>query len=80
MLELALPPQKITETSLSQSGADLNRFVDSVLQTIYHTSATLGGAFARRKIVFTSFHPDICTALNWKQPNCEFSEPSSAPS
>ena len=24
-----------------------------------------------RSIVFTSHNVDICTALNWKQPNCE---------
>jgi CDK inhibitor PHO81 len=31
---------------------------------------------SRRKIVFTSFSPNVCTALNWKQPNCKFILPN----
>ncbi|KAF9263664.1 hypothetical protein L218DRAFT_959194 [Marasmius fiardii PR-910] len=49
---------------------DLNRVVDSVLKTIYQTSVSLSGsAPVRRRIVFTSFSPDVCAAINWKQPN-----------
>lgn len=48
--------------------------MDAVLRTIYHTSAALGGAYSRRRIMFTSFCPDACSALNWKQPNCKSSE------
>jgi hypothetical protein len=50
---------------------DLNEAVDSVLRTIRQTSSALGGAFARRRIAFTSFSPEACVALNWKQPNCQ---------
>jgi len=71
MFEVALPPRNITEVNSFGRQVDLNRFVDSVLQTIYHASTTSGGPPARRKIIFTSFYPDICVALNWKQPNCE---------
>lgn len=45
----------------------VNDFADAVLRTIYHTLDEAG----RRRIVLTSFSPDICAALNWKQPNCE---------
>jgi len=47
----------------------MNNFVDSVLRTIYHPSVTPGRSFARRRIIFTSFCPDVCAVLNWKQPN-----------
>jgi hypothetical protein len=54
----------------------LNQVVDSVLKAVYATDTTpdkedaSGGR--RRKIVFVSYHPDVCSALNWKQPNCEY--------
>lgn len=70
--ELAYPSSKIRQTRPLKHQLDLNCFVDAVLRTIYHTSAALGGsASSRRRIIFTSFCPDVCSALNWKQPNCE---------
>jgi len=68
-LELAYPTSTIRKAHSLRHQLDLNSFVDAVLRTIYHTSATLGGAYARRRIVFTSFCPDACGAVNWKQPN-----------
>lgn len=69
--ELAYPSSKIRQTRSLRHQLDLNCFVDAVLRTIYHTSAALGGSFSRRRVIFTSFCPDACSALNWKQPNCE---------
>ncbi|KAG9317170.1 cyclin-dependent protein kinase inhibitor [Chiua virens] len=63
-LELALPPSQ-----LNARPPELNLSVNSVLRTIRQTSSSLGGAFARRRIAFTSFSPQVCAALNWKQPN-----------
>jgi len=68
-LELAYPTSKIRKAQSLRHQLDLNSFVDAVLRTIYHTSAMLGGAYSRRRIVFTSFCPDACGAVNWKQPN-----------
>ena len=51
------------------SQLDLNDAANSVLRTVYDTSA-LEGQMGRRPVVFTSFAPDVCAALNWKQPNC----------
>ncbi|KAF8211453.1 cyclin-dependent protein kinase inhibitor [Mycena galopus ATCC 62051] len=65
-LELAYP-QRAVRAQSSGYRLQLNSFVDSVLRTIYSTSGSVG---ARRRIVFTSFSPDVCAALNWKQPNC----------
>jgi Glycerophosphoryl diester phosphodiesterase family len=36
--------------------------VDSVLKICYDHSN-------RRSIIFSSFHPSLCSILNWKQPN-----------
>ncbi|KND03503.1 uncharacterized protein SPPG_00987 [Spizellomyces punctatus DAOM BR117] len=41
---------------------DINTFVDAVLQIVYDQ-------VAHRSIIFMSFNPSICTAINWKQPN-----------
>ena len=41
---------------------DINEFVDAVLTTIYEQT--------KSAVIFSSFNPSICMALNWKQPNC----------
>ncbi|KAJ7068001.1 hypothetical protein C8F01DRAFT_585539 [Mycena amicta] len=60
-LELAYP-QRSVRAQTAGYRLQLNAFVDSVLRTIY-------GPLPRRRIVFTSFSPDVCSAMNWKQPN-----------
>lgn len=45
---------------------EVNLFVDSILHVVYEAGKTNPG----RKIIFSSFDPTVCTALNWKQPNC----------
>lgn len=49
---------------------EVNEFVDRVLAGIYDAGRSSGSSQSR-KIVFSSFEPTVCTALNWKQPNCE---------
>nr|XP_031857790.1 uncharacterized protein CI109_006812 [Kwoniella shandongensis]KAA5524862.1 hypothetical protein CI109_006812 [Kwoniella shandongensis] len=44
---------------------EVNDWVDSVLQRVYEAGKISPG----RKIIFSSFDPTVCTALNWKQPN-----------
>jgi CDK inhibitor PHO81 len=46
-------------------GFNTNTLVDYVLRTVYE-------APTRRKVVFSSPNPNICAALNWKQPNCKW--------
>ncbi|KAF7301526.1 Cyclin-dependent protein kinase inhibitor [Mycena indigotica] len=60
-MELAYP-QRSVRAQTAGYRLQLNTFVDSVLRTIY-------GPLPRRRIVFTSFSPDVCSAINWKQPN-----------
>ncbi|KAK2607431.1 hypothetical protein N8I77_006103 [Diaporthe amygdali] len=54
----------------------LNSFVDSVLGIVFDharvqraQSQQSGGSAAVRSVVFSSYSPSVCTALNWKQPN-----------
>ncbi|RDB20514.1 Ankyrin repeat protein nuc-2 [Hypsizygus marmoreus] len=68
-LELAYPTQTTRKRLSIGHRLDVNEFVDAVLRNIYHASASLDAPYSRRKIVFTSFSPDMCTVVNWKQPN-----------
>lgn len=47
---------------------EVNHFVDTVLHTVY--AAGTQSRQQSRKIIFSSLSPTVCTALNWKQPNC----------
>ncbi|KAI0755453.1 cyclin-dependent protein kinase inhibitor [Irpex lacteus] len=67
-LELAYPSTSIQERHSIRHQVPLNDVVDAVLRTIYDITS-LEGHVGRRNVVFTSFSPDICSALNWKQPN-----------
>jgi glycerophosphoryl diester phosphodiesterase len=47
---------------LHLSPPDLNSFIDNVLQSVYDFSNN-------RSLIFSSFNPQVCTIMNWKQPN-----------
>ena len=51
----------------------INNFADAILKDVFdHARVTRQqNSDFMRSIVFTSYTADICTALNWKQPNCE---------
>ena len=55
--------------------ADINTFADAILTVVFdHARASRErNPDFMRSIVFTSYNANICTALNWKQPNCKFS-------
>ena len=55
---------------------NINNYADTILKDVFdHARATKEqNPDFMRSIVFTSYNPDICTALNWKQPNCGFSK------
>jgi glycerophosphodiester phosphodiesterase len=50
------------EHEMDTYAVELNSFVDTVLKKVYD----LGGD---RNIIFSSFHPDICLLLSFKQPS-----------
>lgn len=66
-LDIAYASCSIRERHMLNHGhtLDLNCFVDAVLKAVYQTLPLQ----PRRRIVFGSFNPDVCAALNWKQPN-----------
>lgn len=70
-----LYPSAAEEQSLSMSSlADINTFADSILTVVFdHARASRErDPDFMRSVVFSSYNPNICTALNWKQPNCKF--------
>lgn len=75
-VELNIHYPKISE-SHSPSKYDLNSCVDSILGTVFEHSRTLRqiALGASRAIVLSSYNTNICTALNWKQPNCMLFSP-----
>ncbi|ODQ78582.1 hypothetical protein BABINDRAFT_9346 [Babjeviella inositovora NRRL Y-12698] len=56
---------------LLNSVRNSNKFIDAILTNIFTHIRALkeAGTVASRSIVFSSSNPDICTILNWKQPN-----------
>ncbi|OJJ44827.1 hypothetical protein ASPZODRAFT_2112022 [Penicilliopsis zonata CBS 506.65] len=67
-----LYPSSIGEQSFDMSClADVNSFADAILTDVFnHARITRDqNPDFMRSVVFTSYNSDICTALNWKQPN-----------
>ncbi|KAK7547255.1 Glycerophosphoryl diester phosphodiesterase family-domain-containing protein [Phyllosticta citricarpa] len=50
------------EHEMDTYGVELNSFVDTVLEKVYDLGIN-------RNIIFSSFHPDICLLLSFKQPS-----------
>jgi CDK inhibitor PHO81 len=69
---LCLEVARLPHPTPDQHPSNINASVDSVLRTIYQRRPDVSGNGRRRRIVFTSFSPDVCAAVNWKQPNCRF--------
>ncbi|KAK3170906.1 hypothetical protein OEA41_002990 [Lepraria neglecta] len=68
----ALFPTIAQERALGLSPSqNINIYADTILKDVFdHARATKEqNPDFMRSIVFTSYNPDICTALNWKQPN-----------
>ena len=57
---------------------NINNFVDTILKDVFdHARVTREQTpDFMRSIVFSSYNTDICTALNWKQPNCKVTHSS----
>lgn len=71
-----LYPSGSEEKALDMTSlADVNSFADAILTDVFDHArvAREKSPDFMRSLVFTSYNPNICTALNWKQPNCKFS-------
>ena len=53
---------------------NINDFADAILQDVFEHARNTKEQTPdfMRSIVFSSYNVDICTAVNWKQPNCKF--------
>lgn len=55
-------------------GTDVNSFIDTILANVFSHVDELKSrtvVTTARSIIFSSSNPTLCTALNWKQPNCK---------
>lgn len=66
-LEVRYPTRSDVRRLRLHNILEVNEFVDCILSTVYETIQS--GQMEHRRIVFSSFNPVVCTALNWKQPN-----------
>ncbi|KAL8974194.1 MAG: hypothetical protein Q9197_001568 [Variospora fuerteventurae] len=57
------------EHDMDTYAVELNSFVDTVLDTVYTHLGSSGAGDNRRPIIFSSFNPDICLLLSFKQPS-----------
>ncbi|KAJ9059600.1 phosphate system positive regulatory protein pho81 [Entomophthora muscae] len=69
----ALPPALgvCLEVSYSahDSGLSIDYAADAILDVVYAHVREFAPQHPQRAFIFTSFHPSVCNALNWKQPN-----------
>lgn len=65
----AAEEQELNMTSLK----DVNTFADAILTEVFdHARVTRDQTpDCMRSVALTSYNANICTALNWKQPNCK---------
>ena len=72
MLHVAYPECDRRDELCMGRCADVNSYVEAILKTVYQASASLGSTpHSRRRFAFMAHSPSVCTALNWKQPNCK---------
>ncbi|XHG00506.1 hypothetical protein AWENTII_003952 [Aspergillus wentii] len=67
-----LYPSPTEEQTLGMTSlTDVNSFADAILTDVFDHArvARDKNPDFMRSVVFTSYNPNICTALNWKQPN-----------
>lgn len=59
------------EANSSTAADDVNEFADAILSVVFdHARAQRAEKpDSVRSVVFSSYNPTLCTALNWKQPN-----------
>ena len=73
-IEVVYPSVAEEERMSLSPTLDINTCADTILEEVFsHARAVKEhNPDFMRSVVFTSYNPDICTALNWKQPNCKF--------
>ena len=67
-LDVLYPSSADVRGNPSLPKIEVNHFVDAILHAVYRAGTQ--NRQQSRKILFSSRSPTVCTALNWKQPNC----------
>ncbi|RDL39039.1 SPX-domain-containing protein [Venustampulla echinocandica] len=70
-LQVLYPSSEEEETLRLGPTININTFGDAILGVVFDHARALRerSPDAMRSIVFSSYSPTVCTALNWKQPN-----------
>jgi CDK inhibitor PHO81 len=70
-LQIIYPPPEEEKQLVLGPTLDLNIFVDAILTVVFdHARAQRAQSpDAVRSVVFSSYNPSLCAAVNWKQPN-----------
>ncbi|KAG6002903.1 anaphase-promoting complex subunit Apc3 [Claviceps maximensis] len=72
-LQILYPSQEEEKVLALGPALDVNVFVDAILTIVFDHArsqrAQLQSPDVARSMVFSSYNPRLCTALNWKQPN-----------
>ncbi|CAG8043486.1 unnamed protein product [Penicillium olsonii] len=70
-ISLLYPSPQEEKRLVMTSLADVNSFADAILTDVFDHArvARDNNPDFMRSVVFTSYNPNICSALNWKQPN-----------
>ena len=72
-IHLCYPTRAEEETLNLGPTPNINKVADAVLTVVFEHARHLRESkdTQLRNFVFSSYNPDVCTALNWKQPNCK---------
>lgn len=70
-LHVLYPTQDEEQSLCNYQTIDINSFADTVLAEVFNHARSLRAQSPDtvRSIVFSSWNPAVCTAINWKQPN-----------
>ncbi|RUS30079.1 hypothetical protein BC938DRAFT_479880 [Jimgerdemannia flammicorona] len=75
-IEIKYPTAPVIVSLSFSNLLEINGFVDSILQCVYDHAHTANNQAAsslnssgHRQLIFSSFNPAVCTAMNRKQPN-----------
>lgn len=72
-LQILYPSQEEEKVLALGPALDVNVFVDAILTIVFDHARSQRVQFqstdVARSMVFSSYNPRLCTALNWKQPN-----------
>ena len=71
-IHVCYPTRAEEETFQLGPTQNINSVVDNILKVVFNHARHLRETDAPlRSFVFSSYNADVCTALNWKQPNCK---------